>query len=47
MYCFHHIVINKYLYNKSKRMLLTENRVSQVKEKYNIPSQVWENYGDW
>jgi len=23
-------------------MLLTENRVSQVKEKYNIPSQVWE-----
>ena len=24
-------------------MLLTENRTSQVKEKYNIPTEVWEN----
>ena len=24
-------------------MLLTEDRISQVKEKYNIPAEVWEN----
>ncbi len=30
------------IYYKTKLMLLTENRVSQVKEKYDIPAEVWE-----
>ncbi len=30
------------IYYKIKLMLITENRVSQVKEKYDIPTEVWE-----
>ena len=30
------------IYYKTKLMLLTENRISQVKEKYDIPAEVWE-----
>ena len=30
------------IYYKTKLMLITENRVSQVKEKYDIPTEVWE-----